>query len=128
MLVTFCEPHELPGAGWERSGWPGVPDQIISTVTLPTSVFQTLANGNADARVLQVQGKLTFYASPSGRLQGKGAALGRPFFRCEISVSLPEILRIVEIWFSELEDQRTNCGRDRSLVQALRVAADGASS
>jgi hypothetical protein len=33
---------------------------IISTVTPPTSVFGAFANGNADARVLQIQGKLTF--------------------------------------------------------------------
>jgi hypothetical protein len=39
---------------------PGVFGQIISTVTPPTSVFGAFANGNADARVLQVQGKLTF--------------------------------------------------------------------
>jgi Carboxypeptidase regulatory-like domain len=39
---------------------PGVFGQIISTVTPPTSVFGAFANGNADARVLQIQGKLTF--------------------------------------------------------------------
>ena len=38
----------------------GVFGQIISTVTPPTSVFGAFANGNADARVLQIQGKLTF--------------------------------------------------------------------
>jgi hypothetical protein len=39
---------------------PGAFGQIVSTVTPPTSVFGAFANGNADARVLQVQGKLTF--------------------------------------------------------------------
>jgi Carboxypeptidase regulatory-like domain/TonB-dependent Receptor Plug Domain len=38
----------------------GLFGSIISTVTPPTSVFGAFANGNADARVLQVQGKLTF--------------------------------------------------------------------
>jgi carboxypeptidase family protein len=39
---------------------PGTFGQIISAVTPPTSVFGAFANGNADARVLQIQGKLTF--------------------------------------------------------------------
>jgi hypothetical protein len=39
---------------------PALFGSIISTVTPPTSVFGAFANGNADARILQIQGKLTF--------------------------------------------------------------------